>query len=361
VQFLHDFLQVPAYVEHGLWFAMATVARDCLSDSVATCVCLQAAMKQRSAQAIVLYAMDLEEHHGEFPIATARESFLADPAWQPTRRYLERLAATPDWGEVIIAANVCFEPLVGTLLRRELGTRAAAANGDTVTPVLARAETQEWEWARAWTTALTRFLLEDDPANRAVLASWVGDWLPQAMEAALALAPIAPPGFDAEQAVGRIRDYAGAMLAQSGLSELGELVGYDAALTSSAGRARRTRPTPAPARPRVAVEAATDDGDGASYDFVGIVMAKSAEGDAVAEILGQRDDVRVMEQPAFWDIRAKDRLAIPYVEISEQLGYEIDAYSIQHEMSTHYGRMVATDEALMLFSDPTEAMQYLMS
>ena len=52
---------------------------------------------------------------------------------------------------------------------------------------------------------------------------------------------------------------------------------------------------------------------------------------------------------------------IPYDEVSEELGYEIDAYSIQHEMSTHYGRMVATDDALMLFSDPTEAMQYLLS
>ena len=90
-------------------------------------------------------------------------------------------------------------------------------------------------------------------------------------------------------------------------------------------------------------------------------MAKSAEGDAVAEILGRREDVEVHEQPAFWDIRAKDRLEISYAEVSEQLGYEIDAYSIQHEMSTHYGRMVASDDALMLFSDPTEAMQYLMS
>jgi hypothetical protein len=90
-------------------------------------------------------------------------------------------------------------------------------------------------------------------------------------------------------------------------------------------------------------------------------MAKSAEGDAVAEVLGNRDEVEVIEQPAFWDIRAKDRLVIPYDEVSEQLGYEIDAYSIQHEMSTHYGRMVAADDALMLFSDPTEAMQYLMS
>ena len=52
---------------------------------------------------------------------------------------------------------------------------------------------------------------------------------------------------------------------------------------------------------------------------------------------------------------------IPYDVVSERLGYEIDAYSIQHEMSTHYGRMVASDDALMLFSDPTEAMEHLMS
>jgi hypothetical protein len=28
-------------------------------------------------------------------------------------------------------------------------------------------------------------------------------------------------------------------------------------------------------------------------------------------------------------------------------------------MSTHYGRLVATDDALMLFSDPLEAMEHL--
>jgi propane monooxygenase coupling protein len=98
-----------------------------------------------------------------------------------------------------------------------------------------------------------------------------------------------------------------------------------------------------------------------TYDFVGIVMAKSAEGDAVAQALARREDVEVLEQPAFWDIRARDRLVISYDEVSEVLGYEIDAYSIQHEMSTHYGRMVATDDSLMLFSDPTEAMGYLLS
>ncbi len=376
VEFLRGFLQVPAFVEHGLWFVMATAARDCLSDSVATCVALQAAAKQRAAQSIVLYAMDLEEHFGEFAIEAARQSFLTEAPWQPTRAYLERLASLSDWGEVIVAANICFEPIVGTLIRRELGTRAAAANGDGVTPVLARAETQEWEWARAWTTALTQFLLEDpvhNAANRETMARWIEDWLPQALEAAVALIPLAdqvPSGIDVSDAIERVRRYAGAMLADSGLGELGPLVGYEPSApiapaeeaAAPAGPVRRRRAAGRVSRTGAPSETVPSPSNGeGTYDFVGIVMAKSAEGDAVAEILGRRDDIEVMEQPAFWDIRARDRLVIPYDDVSQQLGYEIDAYSIQHEMSTHYGRMVAGDDALMLFSDPTEAMQYLMS
>ena len=367
--FLREQLQVPAYLEHGLWFALATAARDCLSDTVATCVCLQAACKQRSAQAIVLYAMDLEQHLGDgFPIQAARERFLHDAPWQPSRRYLERLAATPDWAEVLFAANLCFEPVVATLVRRELGTRAAAAHGDMTTPVLARVETQEWEWTRAWTVALSRFLLAD-PAhgehNRAVLSGWVRDWLPEAVAAAAALAPVAEEiGLDVDRATDRVQAYAGAMLADAGLPELCWLVGYEPPPEVIAEKSVRPSSQAHNSKPgsiasaRQSSETAEQDG---SFDFVGIVMAKSAEGDAVATFMATRDGIEVREQPSFWDIRARDRLVIPYAEISEELGYEIGAYSIQHEMSTHYGRMVATDDALMLFSDPSEAMEHLLS
>jgi NAD(P)H-flavin reductase/ferredoxin len=365
VEFLRARLQIPAYLEHGLWFALATSARDCLSDTVATCVCLQAAMKQRSAQAIVLYAMDLEQTlGGSFAIDRARQEFLGHEAWQPARRYLERLAATPDWAEVVVAANLCFEPVVATLIRRELGTRAAGAHGDTVTPVLARVETQEWEWTRGWTVAFARFVLEDlvhGEHNRAVLEGWVRRWLPDALAAATALGPVAGEiGVDVERARNRVQAYAGEMLADAGLPELCTLVGYDPPERESvrassqaarrkfgpAGSARHTEKTPS---------------ETGSFDYVGVVMAKSAEGDAVAAFMGRREGIEVREQPAFWDIRARDRLVIPYEQVSEVLGYAIDAYSIQHEMSTHYGRMVATDDALMLFSDPTEAMEHLLA
>jgi ferredoxin-NADP reductase/ferredoxin len=368
VEFLGGALQVPAFVEHGLWFALATAARDGLSDTVATCMCLQAAMKQRSAQAIVLYAMDLEPHLGrELPIEGAREAFLHEPAWQPARRYLERLTATPDWAEVVFAANLCFEPTVATLIRRELGTRAAAANGDTVTSVLARAATQEWEWARTWTVALSRFVLADavhGDHNRAVLNRWVADWLPQALEAASALGPVGEPvGLDADRAGERMRAYAGEMLAEAGLPERCELVGYAPPAAPEATAAPAGAPPAPPLEPGwpASREPATTPGANGSYDYVGIVMAKSAEGDAVARFLARRDGIEVIEQPSFWDIRASERLVIPYADVTEEVGYEIDAYSIQHEMSTHYGRMVATDDALMLFSDPTEAMEHLLS
>jgi ferredoxin-NADP reductase/ferredoxin len=367
---LRDSLQVPAFIEHGLWFALATAGRDCLSDSVATCVCLQAAMKQRSAQAIVLQAMDLEPHCGELSISAAREAFLSAPEWQPSRRYLERLAATRDWGEVIVAANLVLEPLVGTLLRREVGIRAAAACGDPVTPTLARAADHEWEWARAWSTALSRFLL-DDPEhgarNRTTIEGWIASWLPEALEALSALAPLAdriPRGFDATRSARRVRAGAADVLRDAGLGELVSLLGGEATGTAPA-RVRRVRPREESRRraPEVAtgMSPPPQDGDPGSQDFVGLVIARSAEGDALAAALRRREDVEVLEQPAFWEVRARDRLVIPYADVAGELGYELDAYSIQRELTTHYGRLVAGDDALMLFADPTEALSYLMA
>jgi propane monooxygenase coupling protein len=98
---------------------------------------------------------------------------------------------------------------------------------------------------------------------------------------------------------------------------------------------------------------------GGDYDYVGIVMSKSEEGDAVAAVMREVEGIEVLESPSFWDIRAKDRIVIDFDKVGAELGFEIDGYTIQHEMSTHYGRLVATDDALMLFSDPFELLEAL--
>ena len=98
---------------------------------------------------------------------------------------------------------------------------------------------------------------------------------------------------------------------------------------------------------------------GEDHDYVGIIMARSAEGDAVAAVMGRVEGVEIIKQPSFQEIRAKDRMSISYEDVGEELGYEVDGSDIQHEMSTIHGRMVATDDALMLFSDPTEAFEHM--
>ena len=106
-------------------------------------------------------------------------------------------------------------------------------------------------------------------------------------------------------------------------------------------------------------EVRADDSVGGEFDYVGICMARSAEGDAVAAVMREKPGVEVIQQPSFWDIRCKHRLEIDFDEVAEELGSDVDAYVIQHEMSTNYGRMVVTDDRLYLFADPAEAMSFI--
>src|SRR5439155_24632878 len=145
---------------------------------------------------------------------------------------------------------------------------------------------------------------------------WVRDWLAPAAQAAGALALIAqepPVGIDVARAARRVRESAAGVLAEAGLPELVELVVQ--VPMESASPLPRPRPRaatqgarrPAPEAPRRSEPAPVAGNGGDTYDYVGIVMAKSAEGDAVASILARRDDVEGHEQPSFWYIRANDQ------------------------------------------------------
>jgi propane 2-monooxygenase small subunit len=154
----------------------------------------------------LLDSMDREEHFGDFSVDRARESWLRDEPWQPARKYVERLRATPDWGERVIAANLCFEPRVGLMVRRELLMRSVRFNGDILTHALSHVAQLEWEWVRGWTVGLVNFVQEDSEhgaQNREVLARWLAEWTPLAEEAVEALEPVfaeLPAGIEFEAA-----------------------------------------------------------------------------------------------------------------------------------------------------------------
>jgi hypothetical protein len=96
-----------------------------------------------------------------------------------------------------------------------------------------------------------------------------------------------------------------------------------------------------------------------AFDYVGIALARSVEGDALVEALSDLEGVEVVPQPSYWEVKARERLRLDFEELSEATGLDVDSELIQVLMSTYYGRIVNTDEAILLFHDPLEAMEHM--
>lgn len=223
LEFLRDHLQAIALAEYGLVMPMANAVRPSLGDPVLNCISFHGGYKLRHAQALALYGMELEARFGDFPTERGKASFMSDGAWQPTRRYLERLDLVHDWVEIIVAANVVFEPLIGVLLRRELLMYGASVSDDLVTSVYGQVAQAEWEWGRAWTTAFMAHLVEDPQhgeANRAVIAQWLEDWLPLGEKALDALGGLFEqvPGRDFADAHDGVQQELAAVMRESKLA-----------------------------------------------------------------------------------------------------------------------------------------------
>ena len=213
--FLQTSLQLPAFYEHGLWRALCGAARPALSDLITHAIVLEAAMKQRQAQDYVVYAMDLEDEIGECSTEAAKARWMEEAAWQPVRELVESVSSCGDWMERVIATNLCIEPLLGALLRREMLLVPASINGDPITSVIASAAQREWLWYRDWTTETVRFCVEDEEhgtANRDVLAAWCAKWNPLVEAAAESIkgeiekVPSARPAAESIAQVMRERD-----------------------------------------------------------------------------------------------------------------------------------------------------------
>jgi len=90
----------------------------------------------------------------------------------------------------------------------------------------------------------------------------------------------------------------------------------------------------------------------------GVTINDSVEGRIVAQIMEHKPGVTVTYYPAMIRIDGHDELDFDMKEISEALGREMDPYTFQVEMSTHYGRMVLFDDRIVLFGKLEDALAY---
>jgi hypothetical protein len=179
------------YAEYGLFLSLCYAIREALADTLTFALAFEATDKLRQQQDIVRLLIDLSELDPEFSDAGARDAWMSDPVLVPARENVERICSLRDWGEVVVAINLVFEPLVGALVKHEFLARNASHNGDPVTPMVLAAARRDTRRHQETTAAFVRFMASDPefgPANHQVLAEWLQRWVPESTAAAEAAA-----------------------------------------------------------------------------------------------------------------------------------------------------------------------------
>ena len=102
--------------------------------------------------------------------------------------------------------------------------------------------------------------------------------------------------------------------------------------------------------------------DNTASNMCGVTMMNNQVGAVVAQVMGKLDNVTITPLPSMIRVDAVGRMDFDYDEISEALGEEpgwYDAAQFEENMSTHYGRMIHTDEKTIMFANPEEAAEYI--
>ncbi len=100
--------------------------------------------------------------------------------------------------------------------------------------------------------------------------------------------------------------------------------------------------------------------DRSASDKCGVTMSASVEGNAIAELMSEKEGIEVSKYPAMIRIDGGKMMEFDMEEIAEYLGVdEFTTADFEVETSTHYGRMARLDDRVLLFANPEDAADYL--
>lgn len=92
----------------------------------------------------------------------------------------------------------------------------------------------------------------------------------------------------------------------------------------------------------------------------GVTMNDSVEARAIAEVMGEKEGIRVTYMPAMIRIDGDGKIDFKMDEISERLGREITPHLFEISTSTHYGRMVLIDDnTVTLFGNMDDVKKFI--
>ena len=94
----------------------------------------------------------------------------------------------------------------------------------------------------------------------------------------------------------------------------------------------------------------------------GVTLMNNQVGSVVAQVMSAKPNVKVRYLPSMIRVDATGRMDFVYDEISEALGEDpgyFDQSEFEEDMSTHYGRMIHTDDRTIMVANPEDAAEYL--
>jgi propane monooxygenase coupling protein len=102
------------------------------------------------------------------------------------------------------------------------------------------------------------------------------------------------------------------------------------------------------------------DANPTSSNRAGITLMNNQVGYVVAQVMEGKPDVTVEDLPSMIRVDGATKIEFDFAEIAEALGWDdFGNDDFEEIMSTHYGRMVALDDRVLLFANPEDAAQYL--
>jgi hypothetical protein len=162
------------YPLHGFQMIAAYVGQMAPSGRITVSALFQSADEIRRIQRLA-YRMTLLQSLDSAFGRDSKTAWLRDPVWQPLREAVERCLVTYDWGECLVALNLCIKPLIDELFMTYL-SREAEEHDDHLLGQLFSSLDEDCRWHRAWTVALLRMAVEDNLQNRTVIYDWASRW-----------------------------------------------------------------------------------------------------------------------------------------------------------------------------------------
>jgi propane monooxygenase coupling protein len=102
--------------------------------------------------------------------------------------------------------------------------------------------------------------------------------------------------------------------------------------------------------------------DNTASNRCGFTLMNNQVGAVIAQVMSTKPNVTVTPLPSMIRVDAVGRMDVIYDEVAEALGEEpgsFDQAEFEEDMSTHYGRMIHTDDRTIMVANPEDAAEYL--